>query len=226
LKKSLIHGAGLDDVRREYETSSIEASDFEKMKWGSHESMVNRFDLARRIVDWPRVARWLDIGCGTGLFFEFMESNGQTFDELVGIDVAPSMIAQANARKLRSPANFAVSQAGTPDPAFRGRFQLVTLIGVLQKCGSEPEAFLTQALDCLTDDGQLFLTTKHLGWRAFERDGLTPEPNHSWFDADDLADAVRHAGGAIVTHGGFLPHENQQVPLADSHTQFILATRG
>lgn len=223
MKKSLICEADKDAVRREYDSSSAAASDFEKMKWGSHASMVNRFDLARRIVRWPSVETWLDIGCGTGLMFETLEAAGHRFHHLAGLDVSPEMISQAKSRKLASPVTFQVGDGGAIPDDFAGRFDLVSMVGILQKCGSSPQEILTSAFATLKAGGQFFLTTKNLNWSAFREGGLTPEEEHSWFDHGELLALILSLGATIHLTNGFLPTENKIVPIEDSHTLFILA---
>lgn len=211
-------------VRAEYNAAADAPEEFGKAKWGSHESMVNRFELAHRLVDWTRVDRWLDVGCGTGLFFEVIERHGHEFAELLGVDISDKLTALANARSLRSSARFL--NTDSLDAGHAGRFDLVTLIGVLQQCGDRPDAFLPPVLAGLKPGGQFFMTTKNAGWRAFKEDGLLPEANHSWFDHEEIIHLLTDLGMKTVETGGFLPKEDRVVPVAAAHTFYVLAERG
>lgn len=226
MTKSIYFPSNKDDVRREYAASSTAANTYEKMKWGSHESMVNRFHLAHRIVNWDAVHSWLDIGCGTGLMFKVLEDAGHRFDRLAGIDLSPEMIAQARRdSSLASPAEFVVADGEQLPHGFQGAFDLVTMIGVLQKCGTEPRPFLAHALTALRSGGQFFMTTKHIGWRAFREEGLAPEVGHSWFEHEEIVRHLESLGASVRATGGFVPRTNEVVPIEDAHTIYFLAER-
>lgn len=222
---SICHKVDKADVRREYAQASTAEHDFEKAKWGSYESMVHRFHLAERLVDWASVGDWLDIGCGTGLLFETVESAGRAFKRLVGVDITAEVLSFASARNLKSPAEFHVLDLEVMPQDFRGAFDLVSMIGVLQQCGNFPAPVLEAVSSAVQPGGQLFLTTKNLGWKAFLEDGFEPEAGHSWFVYDELVDILHNVGMEIVQAGGFLPQENKIVNMDQSHTLYILACK-
>jgi SAM-dependent methyltransferase len=224
VSKSRYRHVSKDEIIAEYAEASHKPADFEKAKWGSQASMLNRFRLGLSVIDWEAVRRWLDIGCGTGGFFALVEEAGHRFDALVGVDITPEGLRYARERSYASPASFVEADLeALPDGL--ADFDLVTLVGVLQQCGAPPERALAASAAPLKPGGQLFLTTKHLGWKAFGEGGLTPEPNHSWFDYEELAGIVRDVGFQIVESGGFLPREGKTVPLHQSHTLFLLGKK-
>ena len=71
--KSLIDPQTKQDVIIKYTKSSRLSGDARKSRWGSEVGMLNRFHLGINIIDWKKVKYWLDIGCGTGLFFSVAE---------------------------------------------------------------------------------------------------------------------------------------------------------
>jgi hypothetical protein len=130
---------------------------------------------------------------------------------------------------LNSPADFAVADLETlpADPGRFGpdRFDLVTLIGVLQKCGMPLDRALAAAAAPVASGGILFLTTKNIDWNAFDRPGFAPEANHCWFRLDDILAALAGLGFEIVDYGGLRPVDAQRVPVAESHSLFVTARR-
>lgn len=186
--------------------------------------MLNRFRLGLRLIDWTAVRKWLDIGCGAGRFFQVAEEAGHRFDLLEGVDITETLITQARSRQFNGPARFETSDLETLADAPAG-IDLVTLIGVLQLCGCPLEAAMRAGTRRLRPGGQVFLTTKHLGWKAFDKEGFSPDPGHSWFTFDDVRHAVEVGGLEIIEAKGFLPAENQIVDLEDSHTLYVHARK-
>ena len=224
LRKSLYRHVSKDAVVAEYAKASRSPMDFGKAKWGSQASMLNRFRLGLSIIEWQAVKRWFDVGCGTGQFFTLVEEAGHRFEELVGVDITPEILLDARSRAYASPANFVEADLEAM-PGYLIDFDLITLVGVLQQCGTAPEHALAACIQRLRLGGQLFLTTKHLGWKAFTDGSLTPEPSHSWFDYGELAGIIQNLGIEIVRSGGFLPREGELIPLEQSHTLYILGKK-
>lgn len=218
--RSLIRSRQKDAVIQEYTKSSALPLDSQKAKWGSEESMLNRFRLGLDLIDWAPANHWLDIGCGTGRFFTMAEEQGYRFDQLTGVDITDAMIAQAGEKSFQSPARFQTCDLEAM-PEDIEQVDLLTLVGVLQLCGCSLDGALAACLDRLKSGGQIFLTTKHLGWKAFGEPSFVPNKDHSWFLFDDIRRAVENGGIEILQSGGFLPREAEIVALEESHTLFI-----
>ncbi len=223
-RPSIIIHKSKDAVIREYSKSSKLPLDSQKAMWGSEKSMLNRFHLALRLIDWKSVESWLDIGCGTGRFFQVAEKANHKFCLLEGVDLTQSLIDQARTRKFNSPTHFQINDLEHLGDTHTD-FNLVTLIGVLQLCGCPLVSAIKAGTRCLKPGGQLFFTTKHLGWNAFEQEGLSPDPNHSWFTFEDVRNAVETNGLEIIEAKGFIPEENNIVELNESHTLFVHARK-
>jgi len=211
-------------VVAEYTLSAQASDEFAKVKWGSQASMDNRLRLAASLVDWTRIKSWLDVGCGTGRFFELVDVSDVKVETRVGIDITAAMITEARRKKYALPPRFAVADLSDLDGAF-GRFDLVSLIGVLQQCGVSPAVALRHSASVLAPGGQLILTTKHLGWDEFTSGRLQPEEGHSWFEQRELSEAAAGAGLQVLRTGGLLPREGRLVPADQSHSIFLLATK-
>jgi len=222
--KSRIVPCGIKEVMAEYHLSAATGEDFTRAKWGSEASMLNRFQLAFQLIDWPRITTWLDLGCGTGRAFTEAEKAEHRFFRLTGVDISPAMIEIAQARQLSSKVEWLSGELDVLNIP-TGSFDLLTVIGVLQQCGTRPEAFLRSAVAKLRPRGIFFLTTKNLNWREFTNGNLQPEAEHSWFDFQEVANELIGLGIRIVNSGGFLPKENQITVINESHTFFILGKR-
>lgn len=212
------------DIEAEYEAVAQAPEDYLKAKWGSQESMQNRFRLGREVIGWTGVERWLDVGCGVGGFFKYVLASGGAPGCMVGVDICASLTAQAGQRPIGQKARFLTADLEAL-PAELGDFDLMTMLGVLQQCGARPEAALAACASRLRPGGQLFFTTKNARWEAFTSGLLTPEPSHSWFDPEELFAILRSLGLRLVQSGGFLPRENARTKLNASHSIYVLAVR-
>jgi SAM-dependent methyltransferase len=211
------------DVIAEYRATAGKSLEHEKAKWGSEASMTARYRLGLSIIDWRHVRRWLDVGCGTGLFFALAEAEGLRFDDLCGADITKEMIEQARRRSYASPTRFIEMDLEYLSPDHP--YDLVSLVGVLQQCGCGPKRAIAPCVRALRDAGLIFLTTKHIGWESFTSGRAVPEPSHSWFNFGEIRDTLGALGVEIIESGGFLPRENRVVPIERSHTFYILGRK-
>ena len=222
--RSLVRPVSKRAVIDAYTRALSSAEEHDKHLWGSAESMVNRFRFALEVLDWRGVGRWLDVGCGAGLLFAIASKVNFGLVEMVGVDITPAMIEEARRHPDRAHATFINADLESL-PAGLGLFDVVTAIGVLQQCSVPLERALVALAGVTAPHGQLFLDTKNLNWRCFREEGLVPEPEHSWFDWDELQEAVAATGFEIVASGGFLPREGRIVAIEDSHSVFLVAKR-
>jgi len=219
-KKSVIVEKSKEEVKEEYTKTSQLQTDAQKAMWGSEESMHNRFCLILDTIEWSDIEMWLDIGCGSGRLFELAEERDLCFKKLIGVDITKAIISQARNRSWSNPVRFEVSDLETM-PANIQDMDLITLVGVLQLCGVPLAVAVRNAVDRLSNGGQIFLTTKHLGWSAFDKVGFDPDPSHSWFLMEAVREAVENSGVEIINEGGFLPSEGKIIALGDAHTIFV-----
>jgi len=222
---SLYHQISKEDVAREYEYSAAQQDDYKKAKWGSRESMENRFQLGMSIIDWDRVTTWLDIGCGPGTFFTLAEqSDTKPVQKKTVLDITPSMIAAARQKIYSGPTDFIEGSFDSTDIP-TDTYDLITFVGVLQQCGMKPETALKHIPGLQEKGGQIFLTSKNADWNLFTSGELQPEDGHSWFNPESIAEILTGLSFSIKQLSGFLPRENRIVPLNDSHTFFIIAEK-
>lgn len=210
-----------DSISGEYDASAQHEQEFEKVKWGSQESMENRFHLAMEKLPFSSSRRWLDIGCGTGRFQGFVAPRFPQL-EIVGIDISRALIEYAE-RAHGAPAvqflHADLMHFSAPP------FDLITCIGVLQKTSFDIEQFFSRAQLLLRSGGQLMVDTKNRNWERFAETGFVPEASMEWFDPAEIKAAAERAGFRTIEMMGFIPAEGQVVPLNGSHSFYLIAER-
>lgn len=210
-----------EEIAAEYDEAATEAEEFARVKWGSAESMANRFELALRELPFARARTWLDVGCGTGAF-QARALGRHPHLEAVGIDLSERLLEQSRRREGVARAMFVRADVAR---FAGGPFDLVTAIGVLQKTTVTPAEFFRSAARLLVPGGRVLVSTKHRGWRPFLEGGLRPEESHDWFTEEDLRGAAVGAGLEVLRVAGYLPREDRVVPPAESHDLFLIAER-
>lgn len=210
-----------ESVRREYERSASARLDHQKARWGSDQGMRNRFRLVGRAVRWRGVRDWLDVGCGTGGLLRELEPR-PGLRRYTGADLSPSVVRQARERTYHTRrTRFVV--AGLEGRIPGGPFDLVTSLGVLQKCGIPLRKAVALMAARLRSGGQLFVTTKNLDWRRFKEPGFRPEPSHHWHRLSELRRAAELAGLRDTRVGGLIPATGRVVAPKASHDVFLHA---
>ncbi len=145
----------------------------------------------------------LDVGCGAGLLCEPLARLGGMVS---GVDAAPENIAAAKTHALQSGLEIQY-YSGELAQQNLGLFDIVSSMEVIEHV-TDPQAFITQLTDHLTDDGLLLLSTpnrttqsKLLLVEAAERLGKVPHGTHDWdkfITPDELEAMLRDVGLEIV----------------------------
>jgi 2-polyprenyl-3-methyl-5-hydroxy-6-metoxy-1,4-benzoquinol methylase len=126
----------------------FEHADADRDKW---------YTLLARLRGHPAPRRVLDVGCGTGVFLEFM---GRTVDGLhrTGIELDPARAAQARARNPG--ATIYVGDAWEVVRGLSGPFDLVTLWDVFEHV-TAPRELLAELARVLAPGGVIYIQTIH-----------------------------------------------------------------
>jgi cyclopropane fatty-acyl-phospholipid synthase-like methyltransferase len=203
----------------EYNQAAENKLEFEKVKWGSQEKMLNRFFQIIKELDFEAVNSWLDIGSGTGAFQAIVNTS---FPKLrcIGIDISKGLTDFASSR---SDIDFSKTHfVNTDFLDFKSeKFDLITCVGVLQKTNFEIDDFFSKTYDLLNPGGRFLLDTKNIEWEAFLQDGFEPEKSHRWFFSNDLVNSASSSGFKNIQVKGFIPGENSIVEPNKSHTIFV-----
>jgi 2-polyprenyl-3-methyl-5-hydroxy-6-metoxy-1,4-benzoquinol methylase len=214
----------LQEVAEEYESASFAHEEYAKAKWGSHCGMLTRFRLAAHLVDKQTVDSWLDVGCGTGNLLHEVEKT-VCIDRFVGVDFSKSLVSQALAKIYKTPSSLFFCQ-NFMDLISHEPFDVVTCIGLLQKCGVPLRNAVARLASLVRPGGQLFVTTKNLDWRKFKEVGCDPCKEHHWFRLAEIRESFFFAGLRILAMNGFEPRDGiKPIPLEDAHSIYVLAEK-
>lgn len=84
--------------------------------WRSKESQLMRFEvLLGEIIDGDRI---LDVGCGTGDFYQYLKDSGINFS-YVGTDISPELLKIAESRYKKENARFVLMDILDLEPNYR-----------------------------------------------------------------------------------------------------------
>ena len=209
-----------EDIISEYNLSAELKEDFMKVKWGSFQSMINRYYLALNELPFSNSKSWLDVGCGTGglqtiISKLFPHING------LGIDLNSKLISFALEKKIIG-VEFRVWDFMELK---NDTYDLITCLGVIQKANFTLKQFFQHVAELLKHDGMLLVDTKNIDWKKFHDQKYIPEPIHQWFSVHQIRNALKTSGLKEIKISGFLPSENRLVKPNESHTFFLKAQK-
>jgi ubiquinone/menaquinone biosynthesis C-methylase UbiE len=210
-------------VKKEYSISSKQKKENKKVKWGSYSSMINRFKISLKILKKRNYRNWLDIGSGTGKFFLLADKINFKTDYRVGVEMSKNLLKYSKKKKYKFKTQFVTSDI--MQLRDNKKYELVTLIGVLQNCGYQPDFFLKKIIQKVKNKGILFLTSKNINWKKFKEKKIFPEKNYSWFDIKDIEFCLKKLKVKVLKKGGFIPNKNRIVKINCAHSFFILAKK-
>lgn len=209
------------EIESEYEKSANEAEDYQKLRWGSKENMINRYLLAMRELPFDKGGRWLDIGSGTGIMQTLVEERYAAVWG-TGIELSQSLCEQAAARRLKKMQFFNKDFSDFIDDPF----DIITCLGVLAKTNFSLDEFFRHTATLLKTGGYIMADMKNKNWIKFNEKDFFPEPRHLWFSQDFiLKSATAQQLFEVVNFCGFLPSEGRSVPCEASHTVYLVARR-
>jgi len=165
--KSLLINKDIKVVDKEYKISSKFNSEFKKVKWASRISMINRFKLAIKLLKNQSKDKWLDIGSGTGLFFVISDKFYFKTKDRCGVELNKNLYNFSKNKKYKIKTKFINKDIIKIKD--NSKYDLVTLIGVLQNCGYDPFFFLKKVIKKIKKNGLIFLTSKNLNWYKFKK---------------------------------------------------------
>jgi SAM-dependent methyltransferase len=175
--------SSMTDVLRYYE--SLEDVDYERTRAQRAVQEAKLLDLAGR--HRPR-GRLLDVGAGSGILVE--EAVRRGYD---AIGVEPASWLQRRARERGLP----VLRGTFPHPEIRGRFEVITLVDVIEHV-PDPVGLLADVAGALAPDGVALIATpdvgslaaRLLGWRWWH----FRIAHIGYFDRATLTLALQRAG--------------------------------
>jgi ubiquinone/menaquinone biosynthesis C-methylase UbiE len=115
------------DARVRFEKRLSEAEGARRLGWDLEDSMWTRFRAATDLYDFSG-ARVLDVGCGFGDFYTFLQERGQSPAEYYGVDISDEILAIA---EDNNPEGTYENRNVLVDPFEDGRFDVVVEFGLL-----------------------------------------------------------------------------------------------
>lgn len=179
-----------DEVRARYESAASLEKDFLKGRWGSYESMMNRYAVALQFIDFASVERWLDLGAGAGVF-QSLVAKRTRISTIVALDLVPCLLKflAEKACTQRFKADLVQGDVACL-PFAGGGFDLITAIGVIGSCGANFKVVVAEIARCLKPAGQCFISVMHADWRGFGIPGNSKDTEHDWFRVPELEEAL------------------------------------
>jgi len=223
MPRSIIKKKTSQILLSEYNQSFYKQNDFEKVKWSSRESMVNRYRLFFNTIKKKKFNRWLDVGSGTGSIFKYHDKlKNNNISYRLGIEINKNLYNYSKKKSYKKKVLFKNKDIYSYNPKLK--FDLISLIGVLQNCGHNPFRIVKKTICLLSRGGFLFLTTKNLLWNKFSKN-IKPCNDHSWFIPSDIENILKRLNINIICMLGFNPKSNKVVSLKKSHTIFIFGKK-
>lgn len=210
-----------DEVRLEYDDAAKQDGDHSKQKWGSRESMLNRYALAMRTLPFSNETNWLDVGCGLGILQSLVIDR---FPKIKGIaiELSHTLISLAINKKIPNIEFIETDFMGYSG----GKVRILTCIGVLSKSNIDLPSFIKQAGNLLDVNGLLFADFTNQDWNKFNKKDFFPETRHLWFSGDYVKKLFIESDlFEIEECKGYDPKGDVVTNIEDSHTFYILVRR-
>tara|TARA_Y100000816_G_C26104526_1_gene586436 strand:+ start:1432 stop:2106 length:675 start_codon:yes stop_codon:yes gene_type:complete len=219
--KSFIRLTSPEKLIREYNKSFFEKKfEFQKIKWTSKKSMENRYNLLFSILPKKKFLNWIDIGCGTGGAFKYYKKTEYKINKIYGLEINENLYKYTKKKFLKQ--DIIIENSDVINFNSKNKFELITLIGVLQNCGHNPFDVLKKTSRILKKNGLIFLTTKNVNFKNLT---IKNSNQHSWFNPFEIANELKKNSIKIIKMFGFDPHTNTVKNLDQSNTFFILGKK-
>ncbi len=175
-----------EEVLAYYRETLGHEDDARRVAWRSRFDQELRFENLLEAIDLEGIEMFsvLDVGCGLGDLFGYLQRTGREVDYL-GVDVVPEMIEEA---RLRHPeGRFEVRDVLT-EPGFGRRFDLVLCSGGLTVRVERHERFVRQMLGRMLELCELAVAVNFQSTRAWgARAGAALNDADPLYHADPLA---------------------------------------
>jgi ubiquinone/menaquinone biosynthesis C-methylase UbiE len=212
------------DVQAVYGQASRCLYEWDKVMWGTQDNLDFRAQLVVNQIDWGKIHSWMDVGCGTGYLFEKVEKLGISVEKKIGLDMCKELLQKAQQKNLKSHIEWILA-SGLEIPSSVPEVQLITMIGVLQLCGSPAEEMLTSISRKLMEGGKLILTTINASSREILEKKYQPPAMFSYYHPDDLRAILVRLGFKSVEIKGFKVENKCFVALEEAQDLFLFASK-
>lgn len=159
-----------------------------------------KYEVLAGLLDGRRFGDALDLGCGLGLLCRHLAART---DRVLGVDVAPSAVAEAKRRTADLPQiGYACHDIQDLPPEFAGRFDLVTIADVLYYLNPLPDALLkamAQRVAGLLAPGGMCLLANHYFFQADPESRRTQRIHDAFRWCPDLTVVSEHRHAFFVS---------------------------
>lgn len=118
-------------VKRYSDRYKIHGHSIGTLGWGSKEQQQYRFSVSSSLIPDFKGKEILDIGCGFGDYFSFLDENGLEFQKYIGVDINEDLIFEATKNIKNSKASFIVKNLLTDDISDFPKVDIAFMVGVL-----------------------------------------------------------------------------------------------
>ncbi len=168
--------------------------------WGSPESQQIRFQVLTEIGMYPR-ASVVDIGCGMGDIYDYLDRHFHVRDGYLGIDITPRMVEAATARYPEG--RFIADDILNPRTSIpRADFVLASGIFALLKLDLEPHRIMTDLIAAM-----FHLCKEGLAFNSLSSWTPHPEPDKFFVDPEKALRICRGITPWVTLRHDYLPHD-------------------
>jgi predicted TPR repeat methyltransferase len=210
----------IKSVNKMYNESSKNKNDHQKVIWGSKIGMINRYKLLFKLLKKNKINKWLDIGCGTGLIFKYEQKYNNNINFKVGIELNRNLYNFAKKSKYKKKTH--IINKDFMKFKSKEKFDLITMIGVLQNCGYSYIKMLKQIKKFLKKNSVIFLTSKNLLCENINQNEIH-NSGHEWFDPRKISKYMKKNGFQIIKVNAFNFYKNKTKDFKKSENFFIYA---
>ena len=203
-----------------YDESSKKKTDHQKVIWGTKTGMINRYKLLFKLIKKDKINYWLDIGCGTGSIFKYEQKFHNNINFKVGIELNKNLYNFAKKKKYKK--NTLLVNKDFMKFKSKEKFDLITMIGVLQNCGYGYIKMFKHVKKFLNKNSLLFLTSKNLLCENINQNDIQ-NSGHEWFDPRKISKYLKKNGFQIIKVNAFNFYKSKTKDLKKSENFFLYA---
>lgn len=132
-------------------------NDQQRLLWDTKNNMICGFNVSYNLIDFSKVNSFIDIGCGTGNYFNDVLSKHK-IETVVGVDAVPNFIKVSKEKNKEFNITYVTENIFNISEEI-GKFDLCSLNGVLQTLDlNSIDNVFEMLISVVKKDGQLWIT--------------------------------------------------------------------
>jgi ubiquinone/menaquinone biosynthesis C-methylase UbiE len=202
--------------------------EYEKVGWGSSESMYAKYCVLFHIIDWNEIKNLCDVGCGTGAFEELF-SKYQPNVNFTGIDLLSEYLQICQSKNIKN-AKFLEGDINKLN-FDNNQFDLVVNMGVLQNFNGDVVLAINEL--CRISKRYLYVVTLDEEYIGYKNGTRQKNQINTYHNPSELSILIKNNGFKILTVNSISTDKIDHMikfkdfikPLHETHTFYILAER-